>query len=307
MEFLKKNLSLQDLPAPSSNKIGWPWTKASQSSSDYSSNNADYPHISIITPSFNQGQFLEETIRSVLLQGYPNLQYIVIDGGSTDNSVEIIEKYAPWIDYWVSEPDQGQSHAINKGAAKATGEILGWLNSDDYYLENALLNLMKLRQHYPNSVGWVGSCNEMTREGKFLQVFPAKVGNKESIGDWGVSAFYQPACLFPRKLFLDVGGLDERLEYVMDVDLWLKLVEFGDFAATDEVIACARTYLEAKTYRDPAMKEAEMIAININRGNSVIARRRFIHYVNSMPYQLLLKSLLNRAISKILRSFKVVL
>ena len=96
------------------------------------------PKISTVTPSFNQGKFLEKTILSVLEQGYPNLEYIIIDGGSSDESVDIIKKYADRLNYWVSEADRGQSHAINKGFERATGEIFGWLNSDDWYHPGAL-------------------------------------------------------------------------------------------------------------------------------------------------------------------------
>ena len=96
-----------------------------------------WPKISVVTPSYNQGQFIEQTIRSVLLQGYPNLEFIIIDGGSDDNTLEIIRKYENWLTYWVSEPDRGQSHAINKGIRRATGEILLWLNSDDLVLPDA--------------------------------------------------------------------------------------------------------------------------------------------------------------------------
>jgi glycosyltransferase involved in cell wall biosynthesis len=101
----------------------------------------NWPKISIVTPSFNQGQYIEETILSVLSQNYPNLEYIIIDGGSTDDTVEIIKKYESRITYWVSEPDRGQSHAINKGLQKCTGEIFNWLNSDDWYMPGALFDV----------------------------------------------------------------------------------------------------------------------------------------------------------------------
>jgi len=127
--------SLNELPKPPKWKTGWPWTEESKQLPDKLPDGSDWPKISIVTPNYNYGHFIEETIRSVLLQGYPNLDYIIVDGGSTDNSVEIIKKYEPWLTYWVSETDKGQVDAINKGFTKATGEIYAWLNSDDLLLE----------------------------------------------------------------------------------------------------------------------------------------------------------------------------
>jgi len=129
---------------------GWPLTNVLDGDYEKVIGRQVWPKISIITPSYNQGRYLEKTIRSVLLQGYPNLEYLVVDGGSNDKSVEIIKKYEPWIDYWISEKDSGQSHAINKGIEKSSGDLLGWLNSDDYLLQGALFNstlshLKKLR------------------------------------------------------------------------------------------------------------------------------------------------------------------
>jgi len=115
---------LKDLPSPPHGKKGWPWTEETPPLPDTMPDGRPWPRISIVTPSYNQAEFIEETIRSVLLQGYPDIEYIIIDGGSTDGSVKIIKKYEPWLTYWVSEPDRGQSHAINKGMKRATGEIL---------------------------------------------------------------------------------------------------------------------------------------------------------------------------------------
>jgi len=125
--------TLYDLPPPPPGKRGWPWTEASVELPDPMPDGQEWPRVSIVTPSYQQGPFIEETIRSVLLQGYPNLEYIVIDGGSTDETVAILRKYEKWIAYWVSEADKGQSEAINKGFAKASGDLFGWLNSDDVY------------------------------------------------------------------------------------------------------------------------------------------------------------------------------
>ena len=123
---------LVDLRPPPPEKTRWPWTQSDVRPAPTSESFA-WPRVTVVTPSFNQGAFIEETIRSVLLQDYPNLEYLIVDGGSTDSTLEVIKAYEPWIDYWVSERDRGQTHAINKEFARATGEILAWLNSDDTF------------------------------------------------------------------------------------------------------------------------------------------------------------------------------
>ena len=149
MSILRTALTLKDLPPPPADKSGWPWTEQSQPLPERMPDGSEWPRISIITPSYNYGQFLEETIRSVLLQGYPNLEYIIIDGGSADNSVEIIRKYEPWLQYWISEPDNGQTDAIQKGFSKSTGVVWNWLNSDDILEKNALQHIAKAFKNNP--------------------------------------------------------------------------------------------------------------------------------------------------------------
>ncbi|MBD2039813.1 glycosyltransferase family 2 protein [Microcoleus sp. FACHB-672] len=300
--------TLSELPLPSAGKTGWPWTQESSQLPDTMPDGSPWPRVSIVTPSYNQGQFIEETIRSVLLQGYPNIEYIIIDGGSTDNSLEIIRKYEQWISYWVSEPDSGQSHAINKGFNKATGEIFGWLNSDDYYHPGGLATLVQLRQKQPDCVAWVGANQEIDITGKPLRSLTPRVGNKAQIGDWGTQVeahFHQPSCLFSAKQFAAIGGVNERLEYALDVELWMRLAETGNFATTGEIISYPRIYPEAKTFRDRPMQETELISINFNLGQPEVARRRLVRFqekaVDMMTYCDLLIYLVKRTVSSVLR------
>ena len=165
------NISLS-LFSPS--KTGWPWSEQSKQLPKTMKNGKLWPKISIVTPSFNQVQFIEETIRSVILQNYPNLEYIIIDGGSTDGSVEIIKKYEKYLTYWVSEPDSGQSEAINKGWKIATGDIIAWLNSDDMYMPYALSTIASMYAANPDKIIFQGSCNNIDIEGNHLFTYPAQ-------------------------------------------------------------------------------------------------------------------------------------
>lgn len=160
MADISRRFSLTDLPSPPPGKTGWPWTEESSEIMEETPDSFEYPRISIVTSNYNYGHFLEETIRSVLLQGYPNLEYIIIDAGSTDNSLEIIEKYAPWLAYYVSEKDKGQSDGINKGFYQATGKIYAWLNSDDIFCPNTLLEIGQFWRHNPHCHFLTGECSK---------------------------------------------------------------------------------------------------------------------------------------------------
>ena len=168
-----KNL-LPLLPPPPEGKHGWPWTTESDIKA-YDSNK-QYPKISIVTPSYNQAQFIEETIRSILLQNYPNLEFIIIDGGSNDGTVEILKKYDTWITYWVSEKDKGQSHALNKGFEQATGDLVGWQNSDDIYLPDTFAKVAnfyhKNHSKYDIFYGKINHIDEQSNLIKHLYLVP---------------------------------------------------------------------------------------------------------------------------------------
>lgn len=144
----------KELPSPSQSKQGWPWAEFSQSLPEKMPDGSDWPKISIITPSYNQGKFIEETIRSVLLQNYPNLEYIIVDGKSNDETQKIIEKYRPWFSKVIIEPDNGAADAIRKGMEIATGEWFNWINSDDWLLPNSLSLLAYLANLYPE-YNWI--------------------------------------------------------------------------------------------------------------------------------------------------------
>lgn len=267
---------LSELPPPPPGKSGWPWTEESLPLPDTMPDGTPWPRISIVTPSYNQGPFIEETLRSVLLQGYPNLEYVVIDGGSTDESTEVINKYAPWLSYWVSEPDRGQSHAINKGLDRATGKLYGWLCSDDYFKPGALRVLAEMSSRSPEAVAWVGQCEKVDVTGAHIEIKkPRHLKSAEDIADWGHRGqFYQPASLFSAQGFAGVGGVDETLHYVMDVDLWVRMVQHGSFATTDSVLAAARDYPSNKTNSDVYAREAEVIHVALKNGLPRVAARR---------------------------------
>ncbi len=147
-------------PTTDIKQIGWPWTYTLAEIPECITDGSSWPRVTIVTPSYNQAEFLEETIRSVLLQGYPNLEYIIIDGGSTDGSVEIIQKYERWLTYWISEKDNGQFDAINKGFSRANGEIMAWINSDDKYCPWAF-NLVASIFRSLKEVNWLTSSTQL--------------------------------------------------------------------------------------------------------------------------------------------------
>jgi glycosyltransferase involved in cell wall biosynthesis len=215
-----------------------------------------WPRITIVTPSFNQGRFLEETIRSVLLQGYPNLEYIVMDGGSRDNSLDIIKKYAQWLTYWASEPDGGQSAAINRGLNLGTGLFAGWINSDDLLCPNALVQHASQVGFEPNTV-YVGYCVYVDQDSRSVSLHRGTVRSLEDLVRikkvWRAEAYKghidQPAVLFPRGLAVAIGGLNGDNHYTMDYEFWGELFLAGArFQYTDISFGMFREHSGQKTH-----------------------------------------------------------
>ncbi len=247
---------LDDLPEPLSGKFGWPWTEESTPSGQRMLDGHEYPPVSIVTPSFNQGEFLEETIRSVLLQGYPNLEYLVIDGGSTDNSVDVIKKYSPWLSYWISQPDSGQSAAINLGLKLASGLFATWTNSDDMLCRNALVQHAQRVGFEPNRI-YVGYCICIDQDGNLKSLHRGRVFSFEDLVRVGTvwraenyrGHIDQPAVLFSRDLFNAIGGLNAENHSTMDYELWGELLLRGATCQyTDIPFGMFREHQEQKTY-----------------------------------------------------------
>ena len=185
------------------------------------------PLVSIVTPSFNQGSFLEETISSVLAQTYQPIEYIIIDGGSTDDSVEIIQKHADRLAYWVSEPDRGQSHAINKGLQRSTGAVIGWLNSDDTLMPGTVARVVDAMEQDPMVVH--GSVRLIDADSKTITRPKLAKRNQEFgietiIGEGLVN---QPGSFWNRAIMERVGYLNEDLNYIMDFELWVRMALGG--------------------------------------------------------------------------------
>lgn len=219
-------LSIEELPLPPQGKIGWPWTEPIQPLPERMSDGSEWPRISIVTPSYNYGRFIEETIRSVLLQGYPNLEYIIIDGGSTDNTVEIIQKYEKYLTYWVSEPDAGQTDAINKGYQHCTGDIFVWLNADDSYINSTCLS--NIATIYRSGYEFiVGEFLPVDEDGNELSAYKqygksTPVNFYQCLKFWAYGVLPQPAVFIATTITDKCFPLDSDLEVVMDFQFFIR-------------------------------------------------------------------------------------
>ena len=234
------------LPPAAHGKQGWPWTDDPADVQSALASPTRWPRITIVTPSFNQGEFLEETIRSVLLQGYPNLDYHIVDGGSTDDSVEIIRKYAPWLSSWTSEPDRGQSDAINKGFRRASGEIMGWINSDDTLKPGALRKVATLIGDEQEPAWVIGASEIVDENGGHLGVRAPARPTRRRMLRWGDHWFPQQSTFWNRRMWEVAGPLREDLHYSMDHALWLEMIRWSDPLTTDEALSSYRFHDAAK-------------------------------------------------------------
>ncbi len=227
---------------------------------------SDRPLISIVTPSFNQAKFLRQTIESILSQDYPNIEYIIIDGDSTDGSQEIIQEYEGRLAYWESIPDKGQTDAINKGFAKTTGKYLAWLNSDDVYQPGALSEAVTYLEGHPE-VGMVyGDCSFIDTQGQTIGRFPAAQTDYQRLQHGYVHIPQQASC-FRRDLWDKVGPLDPSFYFAMDYDLWVRLAREAPLVyLPGHLWASFRLHGDAKTIAADARCWPEMLRVHFREG-----------------------------------------
>lgn len=269
------------LPPPlATGRTGWPWDVADLPAYD---GHIAWPKLTVVTPSYNQGLYLEETIRSVLAQDYPNLEYIILDGGSSDDSVAIIRHYADHLAYWRSAPDNGQASAINEGFQRATGDVLAWLNSDDTYLPGTLMTIGKLFARRLDITlaygeGWyIDAASERIEPCRFVRrrITDTYIANRDPI--------LQPAAFWRRSLWDAAGPLDTTLHWVFDWEWFIRAHKVGLFHYVPEALANYRVHEAAKTRRGALDRQLEHAAVTRRYGawwhpNNVVQQlRQFEH------------------------------
>ncbi len=240
------------------------------------------PLISIVTPSFNQARYLEATIHSVFDQDYPALEYIIMDGGSHDGSLEIIQRYASRLAWWVSEPDKGQTDALNKGFSLAKGQILAWINSDDTYEPGALAAAARYFTDHPKTGLIYANTNFIDETGRKIGRFPAAQTDYQRLRQ-GYVHIPQQAAFFRADLWRQVGPLDPDFYFAMDYDLWVRLAKLAPLTyLPDQTWANFRLHTSGKTITADDRCWPEMLKVHYRDGGSFISPIVAKYYVRKL-------------------------
>jgi len=243
--------------------------------------NTSLPLVSIVTPSFNQARYLEDTIQSVLAQNYPRLEYIVVDGGSNDGSVHIIKNYESKITWWVSEKDQGQTDAINKGFAHARGDVLAWINSDDTYEPNAIFSAVKFLQGHPEIGLIYGDANYINENARVIGRFPAAQTDLIRLRR-GYVHIPQQAAFFRADLWRAVAPLDPSFYFAMDYDLWVRLATRSQVKYVPQTWANFRLHTSGKTIIADDRCWPEMLRIHYRDGGKFLSLIVAKYYIRKL-------------------------
>jgi glycosyltransferase involved in cell wall biosynthesis len=269
--------TLAALPPPPPGKTGWPWTEECPQLPEIRLDGTPWPRISIVTPSYNQGQYIEETIRSILLQGYPDLEYFIMDGGSSDDSVAVINKYAEWLKYWESRPDQGQAHAINKGLAKATGLIWNFINSDDTLTYSALDIVGNQKIDAYNII----ATSIFKHDGDEIQLIENKgitfkgmtIGVSEYETSWhGLGIWTRVEDI------KKINGYDQELRFFFDWDAHVRILKIEEINVfyIDRPTVIFRIHRESKTFKNHMLFVFEELQILVREKTSFTNRKEIL-------------------------------
>jgi glycosyltransferase involved in cell wall biosynthesis len=271
-----RRATLQDLPAPPAGRSGWPWTEECAPLPAARPDGSPWPRVSIVTPVYNQGHYLEETLRSVLLQGYPDLEHVVVNDGSSDDSEEVVKRYAPWLSYWVTQPNQGQRAAINRGFEHVTGQVLAYLNSDDLLLpgalERAALEIDPARGRHVI----MGRCRFTDSDGRYVGIeHPARFSSHARVLEvWKGHAIPQPSVFWTPEVWRACGPILEDLW--VDYGLFCRFSKRYRFHLVDQVLSTYRLHPESKTQTSgEARRLREVVAISRRYWGAAWSPRRW--------------------------------
>ena len=287
------------LPPVPAGKSGWPWVDISGDVPLLRADGSPWPKLVVVTPSFNQGEFIEETLRSVLAQGYPELEYVVIDGGSTDRTREVLERYSPWITRWQSQPDGGQYDAVNVGFAGATADLMAWINSDDVYAPGAFATVGEVFSCF-QAVDWVTSLQPMALNARGRRTWCRRLGGfaREGFrrGEYVVGAgrfssawIPQESTFWRRSLWERAGGrVDAKLQMAGDFELWSRFYESSELFGVDAPLAGFRRHRQQKTSRNLPLYRAEAADVFARHGGAADGFGRALarKWLSRLPAQL---------------------